>query len=72
MLPKEPIWERWKIHTFLNIFNYYCIAGQDSGCPWAPVLEHEQAAVLQRRLVSNSCFHSELKKAKQPQKPQAV
>lgn len=72
MLPKEPIWERWKIHTFLNIFNYYCIAGQDLGCPCAPVLEHGQAAVLQCRLVSNSHSPSELNKAKQPQKPQAV
>lgn len=72
MLPKEPIWERWKIHTFLNIFNYYGIAGQHSGCPCAPLLEQGQAAVLQHRLVTNYRFHIELKKAKQPQKPQAV
>lgn len=54
MLPKEPIWERWKIHTFLNIFNYCCIAGQDLGCRRAPLLEHRQSVGFRRSLISNS------------------
>lgn len=68
MLPKEAIWERWKIHTFLNIFNYYCIAGQDLGCRRTPLFEHGQAAVFQSRLISNSDSRFHIKE-KKPQKP---